>query len=293
MVDLGKAAHALAEGGDPPRVDAGKIDEVREVTLAFDRASMMLRERERAVTEALEREQHARQDAEQASKAKDQFLAMLGHELRNPLAALLNAASLLRLPKPDAAIVQRASDVVQRQVTHLARLTDDLLVVARALMGKVPMQPQRMDLGQAAAEALATLQATGRTAEHHVAADLGAAWIDADPVRIDQIITNLVVNAVKYTPRGGTIRVRTAREEGQCVLAVADDGIGLSPELAARAFDIFVQGTHAGVDRVPGGLGIGLTLVRRLAELHGGSAVVKSDGEGKGSEFIVRFPCVP
>ena len=291
MARLRDDAKLLGTGGMPAPATTSirEIAEVNEALMAAA-AERRVSEQER---EALLREAEAgRVEAEDSNRAKDRFLAMLGHELRNPLAALLNASSVLRLAKGDGAAVQRASDVVQRQVAHLARLTDDLLDVARATLGKVQLRPQAVDLAVLVADALATLAATGRTDGHAVHADLQPAWVQADPVRIEQIVANLVVNAVKYTPRGGRIRVRTAREGDSSVLLVADDGAGMSPELAARAFDLFVQGDHSGVDRAPGGLGIGLTLVRRLAELHGGSADVASDGEGKGSEFIVRLPAI-
>ncbi len=233
--------------------------------------------------------QAARSQAESANRAKDEFLAMLGHELRNPLAALSNAASLLQQDPAANRMGTRAREVIQRQVSHLARLTDDLLDAARALLGKIDLRSEPVDLSRVVSLAIGTLTATGRLGKHRVIVDLDEAWINGDPVRLDQIVCNLLINAVKYTPEGGTITVRTRREGDDSVLIVADDGVGMSPELAARAFELFVQGER-GLDRSQGGLGIGLTLVRRLAELHGGQAEVHSDGEGRGSEFTVRFP---
>jgi CheY-like chemotaxis protein/anti-sigma regulatory factor (Ser/Thr protein kinase) len=176
-------------------------------------------------------------------------------------------------------------------VSHLTRLTDDLLDAGRALMGKIVLRPKPLDLASVAMQSLATLKASERTHHHTLIEELDPAWVEADSIRLDQIISNLVVNAVKYTPAGGTVRVSVKREGQEAVLRVADNGIGLSPELAARAFELFVQGDRD-LDRSQGGLGIGLTLVRRLAEMHGGSASVHSDGVGKGSEFIVRFPAI-
>jgi CheY-like chemotaxis protein/anti-sigma regulatory factor (Ser/Thr protein kinase) len=176
-------------------------------------------------------------------------------------------------------------------VGHLTRLTDDLLDAGRALMGKIVLRPQALDLSSVAAQSLATLKASGRLRGHRIVEDLEPAWVEADAIRLDQVIGNLVVNAVKYTPETGTIRVSVRREGDEAVLRVADTGIGLEPDLAARVFELFVQGDRD-LDRSQGGLGIGLTLVRRLAEMHRGSASVASEGHGKGSEFTVRLPAV-
>ena len=233
----------------------------------------------------------ARSEAEEANRAKDQFLAMLGHELRNPIAAISNAVHLLEMAdrKPDAAT--RAREIVKRQVAHLARLTDDLLDAARAVLGKIELRLQPVDLAVSAANALGSLAASGRGSRHRIERHLGEAWVCGDPVRLEQVISNLLVNAVKYTPEGGRIFVRTGLDAGAAFVSVSDEGVGLTPDLAARVFDLFVQGKRD-IDRSQGGLGIGLTLVKRLAELHGGSAAVASEGEHRGSEFIVRLPLI-
>jgi signal transduction histidine kinase/ActR/RegA family two-component response regulator len=290
MGELRAAAKSLGEGApvSPPETDIREIQEVGKalVAAAEQRAANEV-EREKL----LHSEKDARAAAEAANRAKDEFLAMLGHELRNPLGAIANATHLLEDKRVDASAATRARNVIARQVAHLARLTDDLLDAGRAMMGKIVLRTQPLDLAAAVGQALATLKATGRTREHRMVEDLHAAWVQADAIRLEQIIANLVVNAVKYTPAGGTIQVRVTREAGDSVLRVSDDGIGLSPDLAARAFDLFVQGER-GLDRAQGGLGIGLTLVKRLAELHGGAASVTSDGAGQGSEFVVRFPAI-
>ena len=283
MGELRRAAQAVGEGAAPlpPRTAIREIQDVAQALISSSEQRQDL----------LHREQAARAAAEAANRSKDEFLAMLGHELRNPLGAISNAASLLENARADETIAKRARDIIARQVSHLTRLTDDLLDAGRALMGKIVLRPQPLDLAAVAAQSLATLKASERASRHTLVEDLRPAWIEADAIRLDQIISNLVVNAVKYTPPGGTIRVSVAREGGEAVLRVADDGIGLAPELAARAFDLFVQGDRD-LDRSEGGLGIGLTLVRRLAELHRGSASVRSEGDGKGSEFTVRFPAI-
>ncbi|HZS69814.1 MAG TPA: ATP-binding protein, partial [Burkholderiales bacterium] len=214
---------------------------------------------------------------------------MLGHELRNPLGAIANAAQLLGASDEQTRAHARA--VIGRQVQHLARMTDDLLDAARAMTGKIVLQRQPLDLADAAARALSTLRASGRTGQRRIVQALASAWVDADPTRLEQIIANLVGNALKFTPEGGNVTVSVTRDGDQALLRVADTGIGMAPELAARVFEPFVQGERP-LDRSQGGLGIGLTLVRRLAELHGGSATAESEGEGRGSVFTVRLPAV-
>ena len=283
MAKLRESALATMHGAPFVAPDS-EIREIHDVSTALSEASQKR-------NQLLQSEQAARSAAENANRAKDEFLAMLGHELRNPLGAISNAASLLQMRELAPAQAARAREVIARQVGHLARLTDDLLDVGRALTGKIQLRRQPMDLAAAVAQSIATLRAAHRFRDHRVIEDYKTAWADCDAIRIDQIAANLVVNAVKYTPGGGTIRVSVGREGGDAVLRVADDGIGMVPELAGRAFDLFVQGERA-LDRSQGGLGIGLTLVRRLAEMHGGSASVYSAGPGQGSEFTVRFPAI-
>jgi signal transduction histidine kinase/ActR/RegA family two-component response regulator len=269
----------LARGAHSPGTD---IRELRDLAQALAEGAA-----ERA--ELLERERRARALAEDASRAKDEFLAMLGHELRNPLGAITNAVRLLEHPRGDPDTAQSARSIIARQTDHLARMTDDLLDASRALTGKIALHRRAVDLAAAASAALAALRA--RTERHRVVQSLEAAWVDADPIRLEQILANLVVNATKYTPPGGTIRISVGREGADAVLRVADDGVGMAPELVGRVFELFVQGSRE-LDRAHGGLGIGLTLVRRLAELHGGSAQAMSAGPGRGSEFIVRLPAI-
>ena len=295
MERLRETAMAMGRGERVAAAESEiRVSDVREIHDVALTLATAAREQDHARAEReelLRREQDARAAAEAANRAKDEFLAMLGHELRNPLGAISNAASLLQHEKlaPEAAI--RAHGVIARQVGHLTRLTDDLLDAGRALMGKIVLRPQPLDLAAVAAQSLATLKASGRLHGHRIVEDLEPAWVEADSIRLDQIIGNLVVNAVKYTPEAGTIRVSVKREGGEAVLRVADTGIGIEPALAARVFELFVQGDRD-LDRSQGGLGIGLTLVRRLAEMHGGSASVASEGPGKGSEFTVRLPLV-
>jgi signal transduction histidine kinase/CheY-like chemotaxis protein len=290
MGRLRAAAHALGRG-EPVELPATEIRELQDVGDALVNSSRARRRHEEERDELLRRERGARAFAEAANKSKDEFLAMLGHELRNPLGAISNAASLANDPRSSEGTRRQAGEIIARQVGHLTRLTDDLLDAARALTGKIVLERQRVDLAALVAQGLRTLGAAGRTQKHRVEQALQPVWVDVDPIRLDQIVSNLIGNAVKYTPANGEIRVSVAREGADAVLRVRDNGIGLTPELAARAFDLFVQGNRD-LDRSLGGLGIGLTLVRRLAEMHGGSVDVKSEGPDRGSEFIVRLPAV-
>jgi len=290
MAALRSAAQALGRREEvlPPRTP---IMEIREVGNALAAAAAERTRHETEREELLQREQRARGSAESASRAKDEFLAMLGHELRNPLGAIANASRLLDHPRGDAETTRRAREVIVRQVEHLGRLTDDLLDAGRAILGKIVLERQALDLSQVVGHALDTLQSGGRLAAHRLEKDLDATWVHADATRIEQIVANLVGNAVKFTPAGGTIRVSVKREGGDALLRVRDTGVGMPAELAGRVFELFVQG-DAQLDRAQGGLGIGLTLVRRLAELHGGTASVASNGPGTGSEFTVRLPAI-
>ena len=281
MAALRQSALATMDG-KPFRQPETGIREIHDVGAALEEASQ-------ARTQLLESEQAARSSAEKANRAKDEFLAMLGHELRNPLGAISNASSILQSPNLPPESAARARGVISRQVGHLTRLMDDLLDVGRALMGKIQLRRQPCDLATLVGQSVATLRSAGRFRDHRLVEEYHPVWVDCDPIRVDQIVSNLLVNAVKYTPAAGGIRVNVAREGNYAVLRVADDGIGLAPELGARVFDLFVQGERA-LDRSQGGLGIGLTLVRRLAEMHGGGVSVHSEGPGRGSEFTVRLP---
>jgi len=218
-----------------------------------------------------------------------EFLAMLAHELRNPLAGIANALELMRR-SPDA---EHAGlrNVIQRQTAHLSRIVDDLLDVSRITQGKIVLRKERLDLSEAVARVVESCRSSIDARKHLVDLQLAAhsVPVDADPTRIAQIVQNLVINAVKYTAPGGRITIAVAAESGEAVLRVRDNGIGIPPELLRNVFDLFVQGDRS-LDRTEGGLGIGLTLVKRLVELHGGSVAASSEGPGAGSEFVVRLP---
>ncbi len=219
----------------------------------------------------------------------NEFLAMLGHELRNPLTAIVNALALMR-SKPAAEKAEVLS-VLERQSVHLSRIVDDLLDVGRITRGKIALKKEIVDLNDLVSRALdacrPTIDARGHDVELRLASD--ALPVDADSTRLLQIVQNLVGNATKYTPPGGRITVTVERDADKAVLGVRDTGIGIPADLLPRVFDLFVQGDRS-LDRTDGGLGIGLTLVKRLVELHGGSVGAASNGPEKGSEFTVRLP---
>jgi PAS domain S-box-containing protein len=235
----------------------------------------------------------ARAAAETENRSKDEFIAMLGHELRNPLSAISGAVAILqRVGRPDEQPAASARDVIARQTQHLARLMDDLLDVGRVMTGKIVLDRRPLDLLDAARRVETTVRATGRAVRHGLSVAGTPAWIDGDLTRIEQVITNLVTNAIKYTPADGVIGVFVGEAGGDAVVRVSDTGHGISAALLPRIFDLFVQGEQA-PERAQGGLGIGLTLVRRLVELHGGRVEAASAGPGTGSTFTVSFPRLP
>ena len=242
-----------------------------------------------ATNKHLTREIEDRKMAERQNHAKDEFLAMLGHELRNPLSAISSAASLIGLPGVSTEGVQRAKKIIQRQSQHLGRIVDDLLDLSRAMSGKILLSRAPLDLSALVAASLETCRATGRSADYELVQDLDPGWVDGDSTRLEQITSNLLDNALKYTPPGGRIEVRTWTENDDVVLSVRDSGVGIAADLLPHVFDVFVQGTST-LDRAQGGLGIGLSLVRRMAELHGGGIEAESRGPGGGSTFTLRLP---
>ncbi len=278
-------ARAARERPDSPdaftNVGSTGISELEDLRATLALTAAMVTEREEALRTKMT-------EAEAANLAKDQFLAMLGHELRNPLSAITSGVKVLSVAG-DAARRERARALVERQAFHLARLVDDLLDVERVSSGRILLQKRVIDLSDCARRAVAALEASGKTPAHQVEVDAAPAWVEGDESRLEQVATNLVSNALKYTPPGGRVRVVTREAPDHAVLEVSDTGDGLSPELRERVFELFFQADRT-LDRAQGGLGIGLTLVKRLVELHGGTVQAYSDGPAKGSTFTVRLP---
>lgn len=225
----------------------------------------------------------------ESGRAKDQFLAMLGHELRNPLASISNAIFLLDRADPASQEWRFARDVIGRQTTYLTRMVDDLLDVGRAVTGKLSLSRGPMDLGAAVEGGANSIRADRRFGNRRLECRATSVWVNGDRTRIEQVVTNLVNNAVQHTRSDGSIRIQVNATESHAELIVADDGAGMEQETIARAFDLFFQ-AEQGVDRRRAGLGIGLTLVRRILEMHGGTVSAASDGPGKGSTFTARVP---
>ncbi len=236
------------------------------------------------------REKEARMRAESASRAKDDFLAMLGHELRNPLSPIVTALHIIRQRKPGG--IDHELTVLDRQVAHLARLVDDLLDVSRIAQGKVDVKRDSLALDAVIARAVEMASPLFEQRRHELVVALDPELhLTGDLVRLSQVFANLLTNAAKYTRPGGHVTVRATREGDEVVVRVRDDGVGIAPDMLPRVFELFVQERQT-IDRSGGGLGLGLAIVRSLVRLHGGEASATSEGPGKGSEFVVRLPAL-
>ena len=272
--------HPILARGVPVRNEEGQIVAWAGINLDISRLKQtetLLRTREAAL--------------EEADRRKDEFLAMLSHELRNPLAAISNAQSVLERSDSQDPRVLRMRAVIGRQVRHLSRLVDDLLDVARITQGKIALKRERTLLAGCVEQAVATCRPQLDAAGHNfvLALHSESLWLDADPARIEQIVGNVLSNAIRYTDPGGRIRLALEAEDGQAVIRLRDDGSGIDPALLPRIFEPFTQ-ADTSVARSKGGLGLGLALVRSLVELHGGSVTALSEGPGKGTEIVVRLP---
>ena len=229
-----------------------------------------------------------------ADRRKDEFLAMLAHELRNPLAPVRNAVQILRTTRAEDPDVVRLAELMGRQVGQMAHMVDDLLDVSRITRGKVELRKERMVLADAITRAAETARPLIEARRHELILSVSPESIvlEADPMRLTQVLGNLLNNAAKYTEEGGRIFVTATRDGDEAVVRIRDTGIGLAPDMLTGVFDLFTQEKRT-LDRSQGGLGIGLTLVRSLVELHGGTVQATSEGPGRGSEFIVRLPALP
>jgi signal transduction histidine kinase/ActR/RegA family two-component response regulator len=243
------------------------------------------------LTDALRQSEAQIQELLEADARKNQFLAILGHELRNPLAPIRNALRIMKQSEPDDPDHTWAHDVVEHQLTQLKELVDDLLEVSRVTGGKVRLDREPTDVATIVAYAVETSRPTIEAHHHRLSIALPSRplIVDADPNRMSQVLVNLLNNAAKYSADGGQIRLAVARDGNRVAFRVRDSGVGIPPEMLGRVFDLFAQ-VDQSLDRSQGGLGLGLTLVRSLVELHGGSVEARSDGPGQGSEFIVRLP---
>jgi PAS domain S-box-containing protein len=262
--------------------ESGRAFDANDVRVAEDLASRAVIAMENATLLATLRD---------ADRRKDEFLAMLAHELRNPLAPIRNAAHIFRAKGAAVPELQWAADVIDRQVHQMTRLVDDLLDVSRITRGKIELRRERVELAAVVRSAVEATRPLVEKSGHELTVSLPGepVHLEADPTRLAQVLSNLLNNAAKYTDQGGHIRLAVEAHPDHVLVRVIDDGIGIPAEALPRIFDIFTQLPRS-QDRSEGGLGIGLTLVRRLVELHGGSVEARSEGPGKGSEFVVRLP---
>ncbi|MBV9121955.1 MAG: response regulator, partial [Planctomycetes bacterium] len=270
--------------------------ELFQKTAQIQRQAEQLRQVERREFESKLAQENARlrqseERLREEARRKDEFLAMLAHELRNPLAPIRNSAQVLRLLGQADPNLQRASDMIERQVAHLARMVDDLLDVSRITRGKVQLQKEPVELAPVLARAVETTRPLldARRQELTVTLPPDPVVVEGDTTRLAQVVSNLLNNAAKYSEEGGHIRLTLERGLAQAVIRVRDHGLGIPADLLPRVFDLFTQGDRS-LARSEGGLGIGLTLVKNLVEMHGGTVEAFSEGPGRGSEFVVLLP---
>jgi signal transduction histidine kinase len=293
IASAASAAAVLAHGGRP-RVQPSRVTEVARLAEALDRSADLLTQRERERNENLSRAEASRAEAEAASRAKDEFLAMLGHELRNPLGPIRNGAHLLRQLIPKDERVARVLEIIDRQIAHIVRLVDELLDASRIARGKVVLQKEWLDLRLVARNVYEDFKPDFDHARIAFHLDLPPAevWVHGDRTRLAQCLGNLLHNALKFTPADGNVELALTVEGETASLEVRDDGPGIDPGLLPTLFEPFSQGPQP-LDRGKGGLGLGLALVKGLAELHGGTVSAHSDGPGKGTVFTISLPFDP
>jgi signal transduction histidine kinase/CheY-like chemotaxis protein len=282
------------------RVPGNNKGEIGVLVAAFNDMLAEIGRRSHALQEAnltLEHEMKVRHRAEEAllvaDRRKDEFLATLAHELRNPLAPIRTGLDILRIRSGDAQATQRATDIMERQLRQMVRLVDDLLDVSRINTGKFAIKMGRVELKAVVNDALEVVRSYIELHGHELVIDLPdrPVFLHGDATRLAQILSNLLNNAAKYTNRGGRVSLSARVEERNLVLNVADNGIGIAPDMLSYVFEMFVQ-VDSTLERTNAGLGVGLSLARRLVELHGGSIEARSGGVNRGSEFVVRLPIV-
>ncbi len=255
------------------------------------RAALRARQRQYQIRAHLVERERVEKALHDANRRKDEFLATLAHELRNPLAPIRNSLYILRLAKSADPATESLCEMIERQVNHMVRLVDDLMELSRITRGKIELRKELVELTAIVQSAIETSRPLIEAARHQLTVDLPQEplLLDADPVRLAQVFANLLNNAAKYTAEGGRIWVDARREGVEVTVSVKDTGIGISADMLPRVFKMFIQ-SNSSFQHAESGLGIGLTLVRRLVRMHGGSVEARSEGPGKGSEFVVRLP---
>ena len=297
-IEVAGAAAAALGRGEQPAVAPTTLDEVNTLNLALGHAGHLLSaERRLRETAELERarllqaEIAAREAAQKENAAKDQFLALLGHELRNPLAGFAGAADLLQRKIPETAAAGRYLAVIDRQTRHLTHIVDDLVDTSRVALGKIVLQAETINLADCVASCVDGLRVTERAAGYSLVVQAEDVWVHADAVRIEQIVSNLITNALKFSAAGSEVELRVLALESTAVIEVIDHGVGITPDLLPHVFEPFIQGPGPS-GRLQSGLGIGLALVKQLVQLHGGQVSATSQGAGRGSSFVVSLPRV-
>src|SRR5262245_7530118 len=285
---------AVADGDRARGLNAGAdayLSEPMESSVLVATAHALLRVRRAEVyaTEALGREQHARAEAEKANRLKDEFIATLSHELRTPLNALMGWIWQLRHATLDEAGRDKALDSLERNHRIQAQLINDLLDVSRITKGKLQLQMRFVDIGAVAADAVESVKSVAARKQIELTVNIASVCLAGDAGRLQQVVGNLLNNAIQFTPNGGRVALSVERKDGEAVVRVSDSGAGIDPSLLPYVFEPFRQGKD-GLTRAHGGLGLGLAVVQQLVELHDGHVSVASDGAGKGSTFTVRLP---
>lgn len=294
LIGATSAAQALAQG-TVVKVTPSGLQEADGLLQVLHRTGLALAH-ERAARAALEEERErllagersARLRAEAQDEAKDNFISMLSHELRNPLAAVTTAVAVLRMPAMPAPNREKAWDIAERQLAHLKHMVGDLLDVRRVLSGKVTLQQTRVDLGELV-KFCCDAKMVANAKDHEWSVSITDIAVTGDANRLTQVVDNILTNAIKYTPAGGRIAVRTFCAGGTAIIEVTDTGAGIAPEVLPTIFESLVQGPTT-IDRSQGGLGLGLSIARGLVHMHGGTITAESDGPGEGSTFTVRLP---
>ena len=286
---LAQANERLAEANTT--LQAEKTRELKDLNATLQRANAELELANRSLQSEVAERARAEQALKEADRHKDEFLAMLAHELRNPLAPIRSAVHLMRMKPVTDPQLSWSRDVIERQLSHLTRLVDDLLDVARITRGKINLSREPVELAALIARAVETVQPLIQERGHQFTCEVpdGTLTVDADPLRLTQAFGNVLGNAAKYTERGGHINLGVCRQGAEVEIRVRDNGIGIPAEVLPRIFDLFTQ-LDGRSDHPHSGLGIGLALVRRLLQMHGGTISAHSEGAGLGSEFVIRLP---
>jgi signal transduction histidine kinase/DNA-binding response OmpR family regulator len=268
--------------------DRGLLEIATRAAIAFDNAQLYS-----SLGREMARAKSAEEKLQEANRRKDEFLAMLSHELRNPLAPIVTAAQVLGKVAPNDSRIAWVREVIERQVTHLAGLVDDLLDVSRITQGKITLNREAVELGKVIEHSIEIVRPLLDTKRHTLSVHVPdtPVWVFGDYSRLSQIFSNVLHNAAKYTSEGGLIELHAVVDRGSVSVRVRDNGIGIEPQFLPHVFEVFTQG-YRGLDRSQGGLGVGLAVVRRLVELHQGEVGIVSDGPGLGTEVSVRLPCI-